>query len=400
MLLGQITDTNSVYISRQLASLGVDLYYHSTAGDNLEHLTTALKVALNRSNLIITTGGLGPTKDDLTRKAVARAFDLELVLHQPSLEAIIELFDSYQQEMTPNNRRQAFLPQGARVIPNPVGTAPGFLVESDEATIISLPGVPQEMKAMVTESLIPYLRQIHRSKLGLFSRLLKVYSLGESTLEDRIEDILQSQSNPTIALLADKDGVKIRLTAKASDEDEARKLIDPWEKRIRSRLEDNIYALNEERMEDTVLKLLQERELTLSLAESCTGGLIAHRITNVPGASSVLKAGLVTYTYQAKEKILGLAPELLRERGAVNKEVVAEMAENVRQLTGSNLSLATSGIAGPGGGGEGKPVGLVYFALSSTDFERVVSNKFRGQREEIKEQAAQKGLDLLRRYLL
>lgn len=397
ILLGQIVDTNTSWISRELASLGIDLYYHSSVGDNQKRLEEVLKIALDRSSLILITGGLGPTTDDLTREVVASVMDTPLLLHEDSLKRIEERYRSMGKEMAENNRRQAYLPKGSIPIENNWGTAPGFILEKDHRVCITLPGVPKEMKYMMKETILPYLEKRVSSGASLYSKVLMVYGVGESNLDILLSDLIKTQTNPTIALLASRYQVKIRLTMKACHEKEAEKAFDLLEKTIRERLGDSLYSSNGETMEEVVKRLLMEKEKTLSLAESITGGLVSHQITNSPGASHVLKGSWVPYTYDTKS-LLGISKKELKD-GTVSPIVSLALARRVREMSGSSIGAAVTGLAGPEGERD-KPIGLVYTALSFEDGEEVKRAMFHGDRREIKERAALSLLNRLRLLLL
>jgi len=398
LLLGQIVDTNAAYLGRQLARLGIDCFHQTTVGDNAERLAQSLRTALLRSQLIITTGGLGPTEDDVTAAGVAQAFGLELALHEPSAEAIRRLLAARNFPFIPAHLKQAYLPVGAQALPNPVGTAPGFMVENAGCVVISLPGPPPEMQPMFEQSVAPYLHKLSGGGT-IHSRVLRFMGIGESLIEDKLKDLIAAQSNPTIAPLASHGLVRIRLTAKAADEAEAQDLIAPVEAEIRRRLAEFIIGVDDEDIEVTVGRLLREKKLTLAVAESCTGGLIGHRLTNISGASDYFLAGLVGYSNEAKKALLGVAEKTLADRGAVSREVALEMARGARKSAGADIGLADTGIAGPTGGSEAKPVGLVYGAIATASQEYCEEFRFRGERDLIKWQASGAALNLLRRAL-
>lgn len=402
LLLGEIVDTNSSYLARCLADLGIDLYYVTKVGDNLSRIKGVVQQACQRADIVITGGGLGPTADDLTKEAVAAAVGRELVLDEAALKSIEKRFKDMGVEMSPNNRRQAYLPAGARALPNPRGTAPGVLLElEDGPAIIMLPGVPAEMEAIMEESVIPYLRK-ETAKAGSFiihSRTLRFFGIGESSLEDRVKDIITNQSNPTVAPYASSGEVRLRLTAKAATREEADELIDPVEKQLLERVGKYFYGYGNEGMEKVVARLLFTTQQTVAVAESCTGGLISHKLTNVPGSSAYYMRGAVTYSNAAKQEVLGVSSDLLQEFGAVSEPVARAMAEGVRRWAKTDIGLAVTGIAGPGGGTPQKPVGLVYFGLSYAGGVTAEKRYFKGDRLQVKERAALTALDILRRYL-
>lgn len=400
LLLGQIVDTNAAYLAEKLASLGINLYFKTTVGDNPERITQALEQALQRADLIITTGGLGPTTDDLTIETIAHYFHEELVVDQLSLEKIEKFFQVRQLMMPRNNQKQALRPKSAKIIRNPLGTAPGIILEKAGKIIISMPGVPKEMYQMTEETVIPYLE----SKLGegrsiIKSRTLKILGLGESSIEEQIMDLMLNQSNPTIAPYAKESETHLRITAKGQSQQEVNQLINEAEELIRQRINKYIYAVDEKKLEDLVAERLAEKDLTIALAESCTGGLISHRMTNISGISQYLERGIVSYSNQAKIENLGVDPEILRECGAVSSQTALAMAEGVRTISKTNLGLAVTGIAGPTGGSESKPVGLVYIALATDDGASWEKYNFSGNREAIKKRAAQMALNMVKNYL-
>ncbi|ADL12992.1 competence/damage-inducible protein A [Acetohalobium arabaticum] len=399
LLLGQIVDANSAYIAEKLADLGIDLYYQMTVGDNQERLQKVLKRSLEHSDIVITTGGLGPTDDDLTREAVAEVMGVDLIKDEKLEEQIRGFFAELEREMTVNNLSQAYLPAGAEPIINSRGTAPGIIIERNGKTVISMPGVPPEMKQMMNKKVIPYLHDKAGSKELIKSKVLRVCGYGESSLETEIKDILDSQTNPTVALLSDKAEVHLRLTAKAGNQKMADNLINQVEAELRERLGDDIFGIDDETMEKVVGDRLREEVLTLAVAESCTGGLIGHRITNVSGSSDYFKQGVVVYSNQAKKDLVQVKEETLSEYGAVSRETACEMAEGVKELADTDLGIAVTGIAGPTGGSEEKPVGLVYMGLADDKKVGSFKFKFHGSRKQIKYLTSQYTLDKLRRYL-
>jgi len=398
LLLGQIANTNAQYISQRLSSVGVNVYYHTVVGDNKERLLKALEIACKRANIIITTGGLGPTMDDLTKETIAEYLGMELMLHQPSAQAIREYFARRGRVMTENNLKQAMFPREAIVLPNAVGTAPGAIIEKDGKTFIILPGPPFEMQPMFENHVIPYLAQRENQKI--FSRVLRIYGIGESAVEEMIKDLLEKQTNPTIAPLAAYGEVTLRLTVKCPRSQDPLELIKPVEDEIRRRLEQAVYGIDDDRLETVVARLLKERGLTLAMAESCTGGLISNLLTDVPGISENLLETCVTYSNQAKINRLGVKHETLEAYGAVSPQTAQEMAEGILRTSGADIGLAVTGIAGPGGGTPEKPVGLVYIAIAMDGNVEVKRIYNQGDRKRIKLSTANTALDLLRRKLL
>jgi len=401
LLLGHIIDTNSAFISNKLAELGINVYFKTAVGDNDERLMEALKLAAKRADIIIVTGGLGPTVDDITKNSVVKLLNRNLILNERVLEKIKSFFEKRKIRMPQNNVSQALVPSGATIIENNNGTAPGLILKSeDEKIFILMPGVPREMVAMVDETVIPYLKDTFSLEGIIKSRTIKTFGLGESTIDEKIEDLFRYSTNPTIALLASHTEVKVRLTSSAKDLATAEESISKVENEIKKRLGDNVFGVDNETMEGNVAVLMTMKRLTLSVAESCTGGLIASKITNIPGSSVFFKLGAVTYSNEAKTDILRVPEQAINMFGSVSKQVAEEMALGVKKAGKSELGLALTGVAGPGGGTDEKPIGLVYIALSTETEVTVKEHRFTGDRIKIQEQAAQTALDMLRRHLL
>ncbi|ADL07975.1 competence/damage-inducible protein A [Thermosediminibacter oceani] len=398
LLLGQITNTNAQIISRELQKIGVDVYYHTSVGDNRERLMEVFHTAWNRSEAVILTGGLGPTQDDLTKETISEYLNLPLVLDESSLARIREFFEKRGREMPDNNLKQALLPEGSIAIPNDKGTAPGVLLEWDGRIVVMLPGPPFEMEPMLKAYVIPYISK--KSSGVIFSRVLKFYGIGESTLEEKIKDLIESQTNPTIAPLAKMGEVTLRITAKACSIKEAMDMIAPVELKITERVGEYLYAYDDEKVEEIVARLLLRLNKTIAIAESCTGGLVSHKLTEVPGISKSLDRAIVSYSNRAKEELLFVKRETLEKYGAVSEQTALEMADGVRRSSETDLGLSITGIAGPEGGTAAKPVGLVYIAYSDASDCIVERHLFSGNRSEIKERAANAALHLLRKSLL
>lgn len=398
LLMGQITNTNAQYISQKLNSIGIDVYYHSVVGDNSGRLKESLLNALNRCDLVIMTGGLGPTQDDLTKETVADVLEKKLVLHEESLERIKLFFDRMKREMTDNNIKQAYLPEGCTVIENNNGTAPGCIVEKDAKIVVMLPGPPKEMKPMLDDTVIPYLEQ--KSGYKTVSKYLRVFGIGESQLEDRIMDLVDAQKEVTIATYAKEGQVTVRLTTKCKTYEEAIFKIKPVEEEIAGRLGDNLYSTEDEELEYVASKLLIEHGITISLAESCTGGMIASRLTDVPGISKVFNRGIVSYSNEAKMENLSVSPETLEKYGAVSRQTAIEMAEGVRKTAKTDLGISVTGIAGPDGGTDQKPVGLVYVALADKSGCDCRELRLTGNRDRIRNMTTLYVFDMIRRYVL
>lgn len=390
LLLGDVVDTNSTYIARNLTALGYDIHHISTVGDNKKRLCTTLNTAKERSDIIITTGGLGPTEDDITREAVAEVSGCPLYQDQKLKKNIERYFHEKNYNLTENNYRQANLPETATPLGNDWGTAPGILLELKNITFISLPGVPREMKNMFKNDVITYLQQ--QNDKVILSRELNFFGIGESTLETKITDILHSQSNPTLALLAGSGEVKIRITAKADSEGKAEKLIAGSQKNIENRVGGYIYGIDSEGLAAEAGKLLKNKNMKLSVAESCTGGLVGDRLTDIPGSSNFFIGGIVAYSNQIKEQILQVKKETLKIRGAVSGETAAEMAAGIKKLYNTDIGLALTGIAGPGGGTREKPVGLVYIGIAAPDGIQVHQLNLKGDRRRNKWMSSQYAL--------
>lgn len=398
ILLGDIINSNAQYLAKELAALGIDMYYQQVVGDNEKRILHAFDEAYSRSDIIITTGGLGPTDDDLTKEVAAKYFNKELFTDEESIEKIKNYFKFRQRKMTPNNLKQGLIPEGSIVINNNNGTAPGVIIEENNKIMIILPGPPREMKPMFEETVRPYLQE--RSDSVLVSKMIKILGIGESAVAEDVKDLMDAQTNPTIAPYAKEVGVMLRVTAKAESEEGALRLITPIEEEIKKRLGDNVYATEDISIEDVVAKLLISKKLTISTAESCTGGMIAGTLINYPGISEVFLEGAVTYSNEAKHKRLGVKNETLDKYGAVSEETAREMAIGIANTAGTDVSIVTTGIAGPDGGTEEKPVGLVYIGVYVKGQVTVQKHIFNGNRSRIRLQATITGLDMLRRILI
>ena len=400
LLMGQVANTDAQYISRRLSELGVQVFRHTTVGDNPERVKEALNTALGRSDLVITTGGLGPTEDDLTKEMVAEHFALPMELHQPSMDALLERMKRIHPDrpLTQNNLKQAYFPKGSIVMPNRRGTAPGCIVEQGEKAVAVLPGPPRELKDMFEQQLEPYL--LKRREMNLTSRFFRIFGVGESNVETILLDLFHSQ-NPTLALYCGAAEVTARLTASGKPGEDLSPLLDPVEAEILKRLGNSVYAEGRDQtMECTVLGLLLERKETIAVAESCTGGKLAAMLTDCPGASGALVEGFVTYSNAAKMRTLGVREDVLREHGAVSEECARQMAEGARKATGATWALSVTGIAGPDGGSEEKPVGTVYIGLAGPGGASAQRFQFLGDRSWIRTLSCQNALNLLRLSLI
>lgn len=402
LLLGQIINTNAPFLSERLNELGFSVLYQTTVGDNRERMKNVLKTALERANIVITSGGLGPTQGDITKEVTAALFNKPMYLHKPSANQIQAFFEERRLCMTDNNLRQAMMPEGAQVIENTCGTAPGVIIE-DEATgkiIINLPGPPHELSAMFEKSIVPYLSARFGFQGAIVSRVLRTYGLGESALEERIKKYILAQSNPTLALLARNGEIHVRITAKAASEVEAVHLIDELEAQIRPLLDEYIFGVDDETLEKAVGRLLINKNLTIALAESCTGGLVSSRITDIPGSSQYLMGSIVCYSNDVKMQHIGVPEDIIIAKGAVSQETANFMAQGIREKFCTDLGVGITGIAGPGGATQDKPVGLVYIAINGSLGKVCYEHYFNGSRTDIKHRTALTALNHIRRYLL
>ncbi len=398
LLMGQISNTDAQYITKRLNDVGVNVYYHTVVGDNPQRLKDSIALALSRADVLITTGGLGPTKDDLTKETIAQALGLDLVLHECSFNKIEKFFKRVNKKMMNNNVKQAYVPEGSTVIPNNNGTAPGCIIEKDGKTVIMLPGPPKEMIPMFEESLFPFFSQ----KTGqiIESKMLKVFGIGESEMETKILDLIEAQSNPTIAPYVSHGEVVIRITARCEDCDVANEMLNPVIEKIRDRLGSMLFALNGETMEEVVVGLLIENDIDISLAESCTGGMLASKLVNVPGVSKVFQQGFVTYSNQAKMEILGVSQQTLDSFGAVSKETAIEMVNGVVARTKSRAGIAITGVAGPDSDTDDRPKGIVFVAVRLDNEIECIEFKLNGDRERVRHMACLNALNLLRKIII
>ena len=398
ILLGDILNTNCRYLSRELAAMGIEMYYQITVGDNEERLLKTLDESLNRSDIVICTGGLGPTEDDITKEVCAKYFGYELELHKPSLDAMIERFKHMNRVPTKNNEKQAYFPKEAYILKNDNGTAPGCIMEKEGKMIVVLPGPPREMESMFENYVKPYLSKLTDDVIE--SEVLRIIGVGESKVENDILDIIDSQTNPTIATYAKGYECTLRITAKAKSVEEAKELIKPMSDEMKRRFGQSLYATGETSIEEVVSKMLVENNLKIAVAESCTGGMVSASLINYPGISSVFMEGCVTFSNEAKMKSLGVKKETLDVYGAVSDKCAKEMASGVAARYNTNVGIATTGIAGPGGGTDEKPVGLVYFGIYING--KVITKKyvFNGDRQGVRERATRTILNDLRSELL
>lgn len=367
LLFGQITNTNTVYLSQQMNIMGFDVMYHYTVGDNPGRVEDMINLAFEDCDLILTTGGLGPTQDDLTKEVACKVMDDRLVMMEDVLEEIVKYFKTLGREMTENNKKQAVMPSRATVFHNDAGTAPGFALEKNGKYIICMPGPPREMTRMFQKSVLPFLQAM--SEDVIYYRVARMFGIGESMLETKLLDLIDNQTDPTLATYAKEGECSLRVASKRHTAQEAKKAVDEVMKTVNERLGEYIYSFDDEELVQVVCKKLMDKGLTISSAESCTGGLFAKSVTDIPGISKCFDRGIVTYSNRAKMEGLGVKEETLEKYGAVSEKTALEMAEGLKRLSGSDICISVTGIAGPGGGTEEKPVGLVYIGFIYGDVE-------------------------------
>lgn len=399
ILLGNIVNTNAAYLSEKCAELGLSCYYQDVVGDNEERLQETIRTALSRADILLISGGLGPTQDDLTKEAVAGVMGKPLYLHEESKASIQRFFEKRGLEITDNNWKQAMMPEGCIVVDNPNGTAPGVIIAENGKHVILMPGPPNEMIPMFENSIIPYLNELQSGVI--YSQTVKICGVGESKAETMVKDLIEGQTNPTIATYAKTGEVHLRVTAGAEDEKAAKKLVKPVVKELKSRFGSHVYTTdNDVTLEKAVVDLLFANKLTITTVESCTGGLLAARLINVPGVSEVFKAGYITYSNKAKRRLLGVKKNLLEKRGAVSKEVAREMAKGAALISKSDVTVSITGIAGPDGGTDEKPVGLVFIGCSVCGKITVKEYQFSGDRAKVRENTVSAALALMRECIL
>lgn len=398
LLSGGVTNTNARFLSELLTAAGVDVLYHTAVGDDAPRLEAAVNAARRRAELLVFTGGLGPTCDDMTKTAVCAALDTPLVFHPEVVEEIQRYFDTvFRREMPACNLQQAYLPAGCTVFHNPVGTAPGCAFSAGGVSAVLLPGVPSECRYLAEHCLLPYLEQLHRQVIRAHD--LRIFGLTEPQVQELLGDLLHQEDDLTLAPYAGSGEVSLHLSARAADAAACEARMAPLLAEVRRRLGSCLYGVDISGLEEAVFRLCREKHLTLSAAESCTGGLIAKRLTDLPGASQVFLGGVVSYTNGVKQHALGVPASLLEACGAVSAPVARAMAVGVRVLTGSDLALSVTGLAGPDGDDRGNPVGTVFTALSAPEGTFVRRLSLGGSRERIRTLSAHHALDLLRRYL-
>ncbi len=399
--MGDIVNTDAQFLSVELAKMGISVLHQTTVGDNPDRLRNVLEIASGRSDIIIASGGLGPTPDDLTKEICCDFFGKECTLHQESLDKMKSYFSSKNLKMSENNVKQAMLPADGVIFPNDNGTAPGCAIEKDGKHILMLPGPPRELKPMFSNYAVPYLKKF--SDKIILSHTVRTFGIGESTMSQMVEDLLESE-NPSVAPYAKEGEALLRVTAMAENEETANELAKPVIDKIKSRLGKYIYGIDEPNIESAVVKMLKENKLTLATAESCTGGLIGKRITDISGASSVFECGIISYSNEIKQSILGVSADDLKKFGAVSEPVARQMAVGALKVSGADIAVSVTGIAGPDSDGTDKPVGLCYIGLAAKDSTVVVKKLLTGKsgpgcRDYNRYVTASNALNLVRLYL-
>lgn len=397
LLLGEITNTNSVFLSKELNAQGYNVLYQTTVGDNKIRLSTTIKTALNRADIIITSGGLGPTQGDLTKKICAEIFEKKLIFNKYIASTIKNRFTCLQKKMTSNNLNQAYIPENAILFPNTVGTAWGICIQKDNKTIINLPGPPRELQPMFKNYVIPYLIKNYNTNSIILSRILNTYGIDESTLEEVLIDDIKTQTNPTLALLVRPYGIILRITAKAQNKNIAIKLLDDKEQLLRNKINKYIYGINNILLEDVIINELLKKKLTISCAESCTGGLLSSRLTDIKNSSKVLKGSIIAYTNEIKNLDLSINKQVLNQKGSVSNEIATLLSSNIRHKYKTDIGIGITGFAQPNVNKLSS--GLVYISISGKFGNIISKNIFTGSRKEIKFYSTQKALDMLRQYL-
>ena len=357
LLSGNILNTNTYYITRRLTEIGIEVLYHTSVKDEPQMLKDVTNIGLNRAELLIYTGGLGPTYDDVSKEVISETLGLKLKLSEECKKSIEEYFRKNNREMTPNNIKQAYIPEGAKYLPNEIGTAPGIFIEWKDKIVVMLPGPPKEMKIMFEKYVVPLIKQ----DFIIEEKTIKTIDIGEAQIEDVLQDIIRNNNGVYIATYAKSGTVDIKIVAKGKDRDNIEKLLSDTVKKIESRLGDYIYSYEDENIEEIVFKMLKENKMTVAFCESCTGGLITSRFTKIPGVSEVFDRGLITYSNISKMEELNVSKETLKKHGAVSKETALEMAKGLLYKANVDVALSITGIAGPSGGSETKPVGLVLY---------------------------------------
>jgi len=399
LLLGGTVNTDAQDVSQLLSELGINVFFHTVVGDNPERMKSAIEIAKNRADIIITTGGLGPTFDDITKQTLAEAFDKKLILNEGEADKIRSFFSKRlpDAKMPENNLRQAQLPEGCIVFDNGVGTAPGCAFEAEGKHVIMLPGPPRECRAMLKSCVKPYLLKL--SEAQLHSNNIHIFGLGESAVEEKLRPLMETLKNPTLAPYAKDGEVMLRLTAKAETKKQAEKMMAPILEQVQEILGDIIYGIDTDSLENTVAGLLKKCGATLATAESCTGGLLSKRLTDIPGASAFYKGGIVAYSELSKQKLLDIKPEMIHDNNAVSREVALVMAENVRIKLNADIGIGITGIAGPDSDTSGQEPGTVFIALTTKDTSICNQPRLFYDRDRIRIGAVNHALDMIRRHL-
>lgn len=399
ILLGGTVNTDAQDVSRSLSELGINVFFHTVVGDNPERMKQAVEIAKNRADIIITTGGLGPTFDDVTKETLAEAFGKKLITYEEEAKKIRLFFEKRipRITMTENNLKQADLPEGCVVFDNGVGTAPGCAFEAEGKHVIMLPGPPRECRAMLKSCVEPYLKKLSESEIH--SHNIHIFGLGESAVEEKLRPVMEKMKNPSLAPYAKDGEVMLRLTAKASSKQEAEEMMSPILKQVCETLGDIVYGIDTDSLENTVIELLKEKNKTLATAESCTGGLLSKRLTDIPGSSKVYFGGIIAYNSKSKSELLGVDEKLMNDFGAVSREVALAMAEGVRIKCDADIGVSITGIAGPDSDSSGQEPGTVFVALSTAEANVCNQLKLHYDRERIRIGAASNVLDMIRRLL-
>lgn len=401
LLNGETVNTNAAYLAAKLQEFGIELHYQTAIGDDSLRMQKTLKRALSRSSLIIITGGLGPTKDDITKKVVSDVLGKQLVSHEPTLLKIRNKLKDLASAISKTNEKIALYPEGAQILDNPIGTAPGIIISENEKKIILLPGVPEELKAIIEKNAILCFSRNREKNYVIKHQILKVWGIPEAKVGEVLEDIMGENKNPLVGLRADiKEGVKVSITVKGGSMTIAQKLMEDMETIVKQKLGDNVYATGETSMEKVVGMLLTLNKKTIAVAESITGGLIAKKITDIPGSSNYFLSGMVTYSNESKIKDLKIPEELIKENGAVSEQVAKAMALAIKNTSSAKIGLSTTGVAGPSGGTHNKSLGLVYIGLATEQECKVETHQFSGTRSMIRTKTAQTALDMVRRFLI
>lgn len=399
ILMGNIVNTNAAYLAAECAKMGLVCFYQSVVGDNEKRLAESIKIAVGRSDVVILSGGLGPTEDDLTKETAAKIMGKELVSDERQRTDISNYFAKLGRDIPESNWKQALVPENSIVLYNPNGTAPGIIMEENGKIVVLLPGPPAEMKPMFEDQVKPFLKE--RIPDCLYSRTIKVCGIGESKVAAILSDIIETQTNPTLATYAKPGEVHLRVTAKATTEEEAKKLVKPLVTEIKNRLGESIYTTDENvTLEQNIVELLASNKLTICTAESCTGGMVSSRLINVPGASDVFKFGFVTYSNKAKRKLIGVKKSTIKQNTAVSEDVAKEMALGAAVESKADVAISVTGLAGPGGGTDEIPVGTVFIGCAVKGNAKAYKYVFTGNRQRIREQATAAALTVLRRSVL